>query len=729
MTPEQKSLNDFIGTPNIVFEIPIYQRNYVWKASQCEQLYNDIVSIIQGKANNHFFGSIIYKPYKREGGSYTEYQIIDGQQRLTTMCLLLLAMRNIVLGDDSFSEEDKETADGYTNEYLNCRKIKRLKLKSIAKDSLAYQEIFDKKEIKCFSPEVKNHNIVINYNLLVEWIRRDLKANKYAFDDFDKSLGNLNFVAIKLEPTDANPQIIFDSMNSTGIGLKPGDNIRKFLLMDIEDPDLQRQLFNEQWCKIENNSCPNNIMAEKGVMVTEFVWTWLKLMRKTGTIKRDRTYREFKDYVAEEKLKNEDVLKTLGEYSEMYKILINGKGSHALNCGTESDYIEIDRIISRLNYIKITTYYTFALALLFDCWKGMIPIGDVLNVFRLLESYLFRRVILNQPTNAYNKFFPSLHSDIRKVLKNTQRYSDVFQSIIVNQKNRLVFPDDGSFKEALLKRDLYTEVKKERLKYLLDRLNNYNSNKEYFDTLKNDTITIEHVMPQSLTREWKLELGDDYKEVHERFLHKLGNLSLTGYNIEYSNKSSGEKKICENGFSNCQIRMNKSISEMEHWRKIEMENRGISLADKALEIWSKPISDITDTLEHDTLTLSSELDDFTGKKFVKLYITLPDADDPEDCTPRLKSGVNATDMSSYYVAIFKYLHKQKEYNLNRIINDDNEEVSFISRDKCNMRTPIEIDDNVYVETHLSNYDKAKFLKKVMDYFDLDSDCIEFVVKK
>ena len=154
------------------------------------------------------------------------------------------------------------------------------------------------------------------------------------------------------------------------------------------------------------------------------------------------------------------MLKVLGEYSEMYKILINGKGSYALNCGTEKDYTEIDRIISRLNYIKITTYYTFALALLFDCWKGRIVIHEVVCVFKLLESYLFRRIMLNQPTNAYNKFFPSLHDAIVNKLNSSNFYSNVFESTLANQKNRLAFPSDSDFKEALLKRDLYTEVKK-----------------------------------------------------------------------------------------------------------------------------------------------------------------------------------------------------------------------------------------------------------------------------
>lgn len=727
MVPEQKSLNDFIGTPNVVFEIPIYQRNYVWKASQCKQLYDDVVSIIQRKTDNHFFGSIIYKPYNR--GSYIEYQIIDGQQRLTTMCILLLAMRNVVLTDSKFSEDDKETAERYTNEYLNCRKIKRLKLKSIAKDSLAYQEIFEKKENKNFIPEVRTHNIVINYNLIVEWIKQDLINNKYTFEEFDNSLVNLNFVAIKLESTDANPQIIFDSMNSTGIGLKAGDNIRNFLLMDIEDPELQKQLFNEQWCKIENNSCPEHSLKEKGEMVTEFVWTWLKLKKKTGTIKRDNTYKEFKDYVSENEYQTEEVLKRLAEYSEMYKILINGKGSNALNCGTDKDYQEIDRIISRLNFIKITTYYTFALAILFDCWKGKIAINEVLSVFRLLESYLFRRVVLNQPTNAYNKFFPTLHELILNNL-NDSKYSSVFESLMVNQKtNRLVFPSDNDFYDALLNRDLYIEMKKERLKYTLDRFNNYLTPKEYFDTLKDDSITIEHIMPQRLTREWKDELGSDYKEIHDALLHKLGNLTLTGYNIEYSNKTFNEKKICDNGFTTSNIRLNSDIAKKIYWRKDEMEERGRQLADKALSIWPKPSSNVTSVLEPDILTLSAEPDAFTYKKFSKLYITLPDTNDPEDCTPLSKKGLKTYDMSDYYINIFKYLHKHDEFNLNRIINDDNAEFLFISHTKDNLGTPVEIENGIYIDTHLSNADKAKVLRKLFEYFELEFDCVEFVLKK
>lgn len=734
MTPEQKNLREFIGTANTVFNIPIYQRNYVWKAPQCEQLYKDVVSIITGKANNHFFGSIIYKPFNL--GSNTEYQIIDGQQRLTTMCIMLIAMRNIVLrakqseNSIQFSEEDIETAEEYDTDYLTSKKLKRLKLKAIAKDSKAYQEIFEKCDYTQIAPEYQTHNIILNYKLMSKWMEEDLKSCKISFKNFDKALGFINFVAIKLEANDANPQIIFDSMNSTGIGLKDGDNIRNYLLMDIDDPKLQEQLFEDQWHKIENNSCPDNSTEEKGQMVTEFVWTWLKLKEKTGTIKRGNTYKEFKSYIEHNGLNNDDVLKELAQYSELYKILINGKGSKALNAGTEQDYKEIDNIIFRLNYIKITTYYVFTLALLEGCRQGYVVIKEVISVFRLLESYMFRRIILGQPTNAYNKFFPKLYDDIVQRKKNsTLSFYSIFESLLVMQKNRLIFPSDNDFYKAMSEKKLFVEVRKERVKYLLDRFNNYNNEKEYFNTLREDGISIEHIMPQTLSNEWKLELGNDYREVYDAYIHRLGNLTLTGYNAEYSNKSFNEKKNCDNGFITSNIHLNIPISQKDHWTRLEIEQRNESLAQDALKIWFRPSADNEASIEPESLTLYSEPDEFIGKKFSKLLISLPGNDDTIERVPVNKNGKPASDMKIYYLEVLKLLSEQEEFDLNRIINDDNESLPFITKIGNNLRTGAEVAPGIFVETNLSNPDKVKFLKKIFDYFDISLDSVEFVIKK
>ena len=733
MTPEPKNLREFIGTNNNVFNIPIYQRNYVWKAAQCEQLYKDVVSIITGRTSNHFFGSIIYKPYNI--GSSTEYQIIDGQQRLTTFCIMIIAMRNIVLHSkeimpNRFTEDELLTAEDYARDYLTSRQLKRLKLKAIAKDSSAYQEIFEKIDDNRILPEYQKHNIVLNYKLFTKWINDDLIEDKYKFEDFNNSLGFINFVAIRLDPYDANPQIIFDSMNSTGIGLKDGDNIRNYLLMDFEDPQLQEQLFKEHWQKIEDNSCPSQSTEEKGQMVTEFVWTWLKLKEKTGTIKRSNTYKEFKKYIEKIGVNNQDVLRELAHYSEIYRVIINGSGSDILNRGTKQDYKELDYILYRLNYIKITTHYVFALALLDGCRCGIINIKEVINAFKLLESYLFRRIILGQPTNEYNKFFPKLYDDIMQKLRTSnQSFYSIFETILSTQAKRLIFPSDNDFYKAMLEKKLFVEVRKERVKYLLDRFNNSNNDKEYFNTLIEDGISIEHIMPQTLSDEWKLELGENYRDVYDTYLHRLGNLTLTGYNAEYSNKSFNDKKICDNGFKNSNIHLNIPISQKDHWRRTEIEERNERLAKESLKLWFKPSTYIEGSVEPESLTLYSEPDEFTGKKFSKLLFTLPGKDDPIECIPLTKNGKPASDMKNYYLEVLKFLNEQEEYDLNRIINDDNESLPFISKNIERFRSGVELVSGIFVETNLSNPAKANFLRKIIDYFDISPDSVEFVIKK
>ncbi|MGL2531784.1 GmrSD restriction endonuclease domain-containing protein [Helicobacter pylori] len=552
-------LRFFEENQNNQFVIPIYQRLYSWKKEQCEQLWDDIIKIGgNDKANGHFIGSILYV---LDGNTHSNNTllIIDGQQRLTTITLLLIALRN----HSSDEVKRKEIESYLINSDKDGDKKFRLILSESDKDTLLF--LIDKNKRKPSEPSSK---IMENFKLFEKWIRKNTDKLETIFKGLDK----LMIVWIALKKGKDDPQLIFESMNSKGIELTQADLIRNYIVMETEDEKKQKDLYNGYWRAMEEDFKQNETLFNR------FVRHYLTI--KTGKIPNEkRVYEAFKDYQQKEGIEIEDLLKDLQKYCGYFCQIAFKK---------EADK-DLNKALSFLVDLEMDVVYPLLLELYSDYKDGVLSQQDFIPIIYLTESYICRRAVCGIPSNGLNKFFPSFTKKIDKkqYLKSVEEH---FGSLTGNQK----FPNDFEFKDSFITKELYgrNKTKKKKTKYFLERLENFNT-KEPVDTQK---CTIEHIMPKTLTEEWERDLGENFQAIHDKYLHTIGNLTLTGYNEKYSNNSFQEKRDMEKGFKQSPLRLNQSLKDLESFGEKEIEKRANDLADWALKIWTYPKLD-AETLE------------------------------------------------------------------------------------------------------------------------------------
>ncbi len=526
--------------------IPIYQRLYSWEKEQCKQLWDDIIKIGgDDKMDMHFIGSILYE---LDGIKYSDNEllIIDGQQRLTTITLLLTALR------DHLSDEvkRKEIEDHYL---INSDKKFRLILSESDKDTLL--SLIDKDRRKPSEPSSK---IVENFKLFEEWISQDTNKLETIF----KGLEKLMIVEIALEKGKDDPQLIFESMNSKGIELTQTDLIRNYIVMETEI-EKQEGFYNKYWRAMEENFKQNKKWFDR------FVRHYLTI--KTGKIPNiNKVYVALKDYWQEERIGIEDLLKDLQKYCGYFCQIVFKK--------------EADKDLGFLVDLEMDVIYPLLLELYSDYSDGVLSKADFIPIIALIESYICRRAVCGLGTNSLNKVFPSFTKHIQKdeYFKSLKAH---FGSLNGGQR----FPNDDEFKNLFIKIDFFNFQKK---KYFFERLENFDRKERVYT----HEYTKEHIMPQTLTEEWEKDLGENFQEIHDKYLHTIGNLTLTGYNSEYSNKSFQEKQGMEKGFKDSPLRLNQGLRDLESFGEEEIKKRANDLADLALKIWTYPKLD-AETLE------------------------------------------------------------------------------------------------------------------------------------
>lgn len=561
---EQNQTNQFV--------IPIYQRLYSWKKEQCEQLWDDIIKIGgNDKMNGHFIGSILYA--RVDDTHSSPLLIIDGQQRLTTITLLFIALRDHLSEEVKILEKfsRKEIESYLINNNKDGDKKFRLILSESDKDTLLF--LIDKNKRKPSEPSVK---IVENFKLFEKWISENTDKLETIF----KGLKKLMIVWISLEKGD-DPQLIFESMNSKGIELTQADLIRNYIVMETE-VEKQEDFYNGYWRAMEEDFKQSEKQSEKQSkredLFNKFVRHYLTI--KIGKIPNEkRVYEAFKRYQQERGIETEVLLQDLQKYCGYFCQIAFKK---------EADK-DLNKALSFLVDLEMDVIYPLLLELYSDYSDGVLSKQDFIPIIYLTESYICRRAVCGIPPNGLNKFFPSFTKKIDKkqYLKSVEEH---FGSLTGNQK----FPNDFEFKDSFITKELYgrNKIKKKKTKYFLERLENFDT-KEPVNTQE---CTIEHIMPQTLTEEWKRDLGENFQAIHDKYLHTIGNLTLTGYNPEYSNKSFQEKQGMEGGFKQSPLRLNQSLKDLESFGEEEIEKRANDLADWALKIWIYPKLD-AETLE------------------------------------------------------------------------------------------------------------------------------------
>ena len=541
------------------FVIPIYQRTYSWTEEECLQLWNDILRSGQDHSLAvHFVGSIVYI---EEGLSQISHQspllVIDGQQRLTTLTLLLTALQ-IEVGDT-------EPADGFSaskirNYFLVNPEEKgerhhKLILSQTDKDTLT--ALVDGSPL----PAEQSIRILENY----VFFKGQLQHNADKLVEICRGIAKLVVVDIALTRNQDNPQLIFESMNSTGRELSQADLIRNFILMGLEH-ELQSRLYRDFWRPMEREFG----QQAYGTHFDEFMRHYLTI--KTGEIpNKDAVYASFKR-LARKQGENVDADNVV----EMLVADLRRYSSHfcamALDKETDPD---LARAFADLRELKVDVSYPLLLELYADFKGERLTKQDLLEAIRLVESYVFRRSVCAIPTNSLNKTFATFARNLRK-----DRYLESIKAHFLTLPSYKRYPDDGEFWNAIQTRDLYNFRTRS---YWLRRMENHGRKEPAIVA----DYTIEHILPQNedLSASWRQALGDDWKTAQKTFLHTLGNLTLTGYNSEYSDHPFTRKRDMVGGFSSSPLNLNKGLGTLEDWNVQTINDRAKRLATMAKQVW------------------------------------------------------------------------------------------------------------------------------------------------
>ncbi|RTE85512.1 MULTISPECIES: DUF262 and DUF1524 domain-containing protein [Gammaproteobacteria] len=543
------------------FVIPIYQRTYSWKVKECQQLWDDIIrSGNNDDINAHFMGSVVYV----EKGLYsvssqTPLLVIDGQQRLTTITLLIAALTEVIGDQEPLKEFSKAKLKGYylTNPLESGEKFYKLILSQT--DDLSLKAIIKGLE----QPNERSIRVVENFDFFKTKLQKmaDLKP-------VCRGLAKLMLVDISLNREQDNAQLIFESMNSTGKELSQADLIRNYILMGLE-PEHQTHLYEQYWRPME--------LAFGQQAYSDYFDSFMRhfLTVKTREIpKINDVYHVFKEYSTRPHVASkgvDELVKDIRNYAVYFC---------AFALGREQDE-QLKLAFKDLRELKVDVAFPLLLELYSDYSTQLLSHGEFLSAVRIIESYVFRRAICEIPTNSMNKTFARMGMSLKK-----DRYLESLKASFMLLPSYRRFPSDEEFHRKIQTKDIYNFRSKS---YWLRRMENFDRK----ERILVDEFTIEHILPQAdnnsekLPTVWRSELGDDWERIWETYRHTLGNLTLTGYNSEYSNNAFLDKCEHEYGFKFSPLKMNEGIAAESRWNEAAIQKRANKLADKATQVWAK----------------------------------------------------------------------------------------------------------------------------------------------
>lgn len=568
------------------FIVPIFQRDYSWGTKHCQQLWKDVIRVgSDPNVKGHFLGSVVYVAAEDNTATITRWLLIDGQQRMTTLTLLLIALRdqmNQAQGNADGGEEEStpEELDDYYLRNRHGKGDRRHKLHLRRADHDTLIALLDGKDI----PDTASERVKENFLFLRDLVAQADVQTVYA------GIKKLVVVDVSLTRGQDDPQMIFESLNSTGVDLTQADLIRNFVLMRLDESS-QTQLYEEHWQPIEQ-AFGRRYRTE----FDKFVKDFLTLQMRPGTpLKAADIYHEFRSYFSRivEKRGVDGILSDLRRFGTYYTAFSLGQEKQA---ALKEAFARLRSLVEVASPVVLTLYDYHDRA-------KTLSADEFVEAIELLESFVFRRSVCDMQTRSLGQIFASL---AYRITENQPLLS--LKVALYRQGKKRRFPTDAEFREALETRDIYDM---RTCFYLLDRLENFS--KERIDT---SSFSIEHVMPQNedLRTEWRTMLGSDWKTVQEAWLHRLGNLTLTGYNSTYSDRPFTEKKTIAGGFNDSPLRLNKFIREQSTWDATTIEQRGKQLADKAITVW-RPL--MVDPLavkqreleEHKALAANYRIDD------------------------------------------------------------------------------------------------------------------------
>ncbi|WP_040281027.1 DUF4268 domain-containing protein [Psychroserpens damuponensis] len=678
MKATEEPINKFLQASNVQFVIPVYQRNYDWSTKECKELINDIIAVESDQRGTHFIGSIVFI---HEGVYSTsevkELVIIDGQQRLTTINILYVALYRFAKENNLRGDAERLYNWYLTNQYVE-QESSKLKLKQTDQNSLAFKAIMNATENEFGGYS----NVIENYNFFRTIITKD------TFEIIKNGLKRLIFVEISLERDKDDPQRIFESLNSTGLELSQSDLIRNFILMDLEPKD-QNRVFEQIWNPIEENA--KDLVKQKS-MVSDYIRDYLTLKNKKIPNK-NKVYAEFKKLYQNKKDEAyQQELENIKSLSAHYKRFINPSHVADANLRKELEYI------SRL---EINVAFPFLLQVFEDKENGIIEKQELIKILKLIQSYTWRRFIVGLPTSALNKIFMALYADV-----DVEDYYNSIEISLIKKRGSSKFPTDEDLRTALKDRDLYNIQAKNR-NYMFEMIENFN-NREYVDT-SNENITIEHIFPRNPHEDWSVSLSqEDYFTFKEKRLNTIANLTLSGNNGALSNKVFLEKKDMnknggEQGYQFSRLWLNAHLKTLDNWNIAEYKVRFEIIYNRFLKIWEYPkaeIPDINTTVEQNIFVAESP----TNKNLD--YFIFED------------NKIEENVIANMYYYVIKSLYKK---NTQLLLN--NQDVLKITRNPDDFRASGEILNGYYVEYNIDSRTKFNILKRLLTLFELEDELI------
>ncbi|HPY74928.1 MAG TPA: DUF262 domain-containing protein [Planctomycetota bacterium] len=716
----KSNINKVIQQKN--FKIPIYQRKYTWRIEQCEQLFDDIINTILKSRESHFFGAIIITEDKKTDSRYI---VIDGQQRIATISLLLLALK-VALDDNVIQSNDhdpKSLGDNILRSYLINDDVDKRNNKQeyhiqlTEEDDETYKLLFDKLQVRLETTQQQNYNERATYHGFDEKIKIDIEngkvKNQYIVNNFQyfyqrikettnisasqllQGIKNLSLVEITMDENE-DPQLIFESINATGLDLTEGDKIRNYLLMDLSY-DTQESFYNTYWKNIEQLTKRERSRKDSqeidgiGLFIRDFLTA-----RTTKISKIDKTYAEFKTYYQKylqedpKKDDREDLFKILLKYAENYHKFLYPQS-------IASSYPQLSMALSYINRLDMKTVYPFLLEVFREFEGNLLTEQQVLTVLSIIESYGFRRLFCNLTTNALNKIFQNLHSAIKNRIKASQNhiddntplsYEQHLQQILSEKKGKTRFPDNNEFKKMLREKKIDEEMKANYQKYFFVRLENKD--------------TVYQKLQEKENKKERYTLGYISDNVQGNLLHCLGNLTITGYPTR-KKRTFEEQKKDNFGFdaSDSILWLCKYPLKQEKWTETEINRRTEILAKRAICIW--PMLQIQKISKSETCNLLLEdTNSFTW--------TTPENFMINDTMFKVETWADVLIKSLQYLYQQNpdFLHQVKERTWLRSL--------FYPQARC--ARIVEIAPNISIQTSSDTQTKVKYLQNIFKEFGI-----------
>lgn len=649
MQAKETKLQDIIeGTKQYI--LPLFQRSYSWDKKEWDILWEDLCELAEmDNPRSHFIGSIVNMPTTSVPEGVSKYMLIDGQQRITTVFIILSLLRDLANQneDKEFAEEINNTllVNPYKkgNDYFKLMptQIDRDEFKKLIQNQLDGSESQIKKAYNYFESKLKRNPI--DKNLLKKLITN-----------------YLSIVSIVLD-NDDNPYLVFESLNAKGRPLTQADLIKNYFFMRIHI-DQQNEVYTRYWQPMETR------LGEK---LTDYIRHYL--MMDGSIVKQNDVYHSLKDKVDQNNAI--EYLKDLSNTSIYYQKLISPEN--------ESDNM-IKKYLFRLNRIEVTTAYPLLLNFYKSFASNKITSSQFTELLKLLENYLIRRFVSGLPTNQLNKIFPTVIISLNSNYQN--QFIDGIKAILPTKG----YPKNSTFRKSILESKLYGGGDRSiKTKLILETIEESFDHRELVSF---NNLTIEHVMPQTLSEWWQNYLGDDWEIVYELQLHNIGNLTLTGYNSELSNDDFPSKKKL---YADSHLEINKYFATVTEWKKNDIEKRAKTLAEIMINIWPYFGNDDPEGIE---------IQDVTGK------------------TPQV-----LTIMGQYFSV--NNWRDVLENTLNVLADVDpetfdlliNEHPNILNRDKSKLRAIRELKNGCYVEVNLSAKSIERFCRQTIEFFDLSSE--------